>query len=97
MVSSGEKLILTGDIEMIVFCKTLLTGVSVLVLFVFAASTFVHKMIGVELVFPLQIVYLVHLVNTNYSQSFGLLKYFGFSSWNLLSIKESTANIDSVQ
>lgn len=71
---------------MIMLCKTLLTGVSVFAIAVFAASTFVHKMIGVELIFPLQIVYLVHLVNSNYSQSFSLLKYFGFASWNLQSI-----------
>lgn len=86
MISNGAKLILTGDIGLIKLCKMLLTGVSVLAIVVFAASTFVHKMIGVELVFPLQIVYLVHLVNSNYSQPFGLLKYIGFASWNLMSI-----------
>ena len=84
--TSGAKLIITGDIEMIMLCKMLLTGVSVLAIAVFAVSTFVHKMIGVELVFPLQVVYLVHMVNSNYSQSFGLLKYLGFASWNLQSI-----------
>lgn len=71
---------------MIMLCKMLLTGVSVLAILVFAVSTFVHKMIGVELVFPLQMVYFVHMVNNNYSQSFGLLKYLGFASWNLQSI-----------
>ena len=95
--TSGAKLILATDISTLALCKMLLTGVSVLVLVDFSASTFVHKMIGVELVFPLQIVYFVHMVNSNYSQSFGLLKYLGFASWNLQSISESTANIDSTQ
>lgn len=95
--TSGAKLILTSDVSTLALCKMLLTGVSVLVIVVFAVSTFVHKMIGVELIFPLQIIYLVHMVNSNYSQSFGLLKYFGFASWNLKSISWSTANIDSRQ
>lgn len=84
--TSGAKLILTSDVSTLALCKMLLTGVSVLVIVVFALSTLLHKMIGVELIFPLQIVYLVHMINTNYSQSFGLLKYFGFASWNLKSI-----------
>ena len=95
--TSGVKLVLSDDIATLVFCKKLLTGVSMFALAVFAVSTFVHKMIGVELIFPLQIVYFVHMVNSNYSQSFGLLKYLGFASWNLQSISESTANIDSTQ
>lgn len=98
MVStSGAKLILSDDVGILALCKMLLTGISMVALAVFAASTFVHKMIGVELIFPLQIVYLVHLVNINYSQSFSLLKYIGLSSWNLQSVSKSTANIDSVQ
>lgn len=84
--TSGAKLILTSDVSTLALCKMLLTGVSVLVIVVFAASTFLHKMIGIELIFPLQIVYLVHMINSNYSQSFGLLKYFGFTSWNLKTI-----------
>lgn len=84
--TSGAKLILASDVSTLALCKMLLTGVSVFAMIVFAASTFVHKMIGVELVFPLQIVYLTHMVNINYSQSFGLLKYLGFVSWNLHSI-----------
>ena len=87
MVSmSGAKLILSDDVGILALCKMILSGISVLALVVFAASTFVHKMIGIELVFPLQIIYFVHMVNSNYSQSFSLLKYLGFSSWNLRSI-----------
>ena len=98
MVStSGAKLILSDDIGVLALCKLLITGVTLFALAVFAASTFVHKMIGVELIFPLQIVYLVHLVNSNYSQSFGLLKYFGFASWNLQNVSKNTANINSIQ
>lgn len=95
--TKGAKLILTDDLEILEKCKLLLTIVSVIALAVFAVSTFVHKMIGVELIFPLQIVYLVHMVNRNYSQSFSLLKYLGFASWNLQGISKSTVNIDSAQ
>ena len=86
MVSSGAKLLLSDDIGILAKFKVVLIGISVIAFAVFAASTFVHKMIGVELIFPLQIVYFVHMVNSNYSQSFGLLKYLGFASWNLQSI-----------
>lgn len=94
---SGAKLILSDDISTLALCKMLLTGVSCFTLAVFAASTFVHKMIGIELIFPLQIVYLVHLVNNNYSQSFSLLKYLGFASWNLEGVSKNMVNIDSFQ
>lgn len=97
MSTSGAKLILSDDIGVLALCKMLIIGVTLFALAVFAASTFVHKMIGVELIFPLQVIYFVHLVNNNYTQSFGLLKYLGFASWNLQYGSKITANINSVQ
>ena len=43
------------------------TVLSISALVVFALSLFVHKMIGVELLISFQVVYLIHLVNNNYT------------------------------
>lgn len=65
-------------------------------LIVFALSMFVHKMIGVELLISFQIVYLVHLVNNQYTQEYALLKYLSYTSWNFLGISEGSTNVATV-
>lgn len=97
MTSDGAELILTGDIAGLSLCKNLLTGSSVLILLVFTISLFVHKMIGVELLCPIQTIYFVHLINNYYSQPYSLLRYLVLSSWNLTSIDNVSANVYSIR
>ena len=85
MVSGGKKLIIE-DVGMLALCKIVLNGISLLLIIVFLLSMFVHKMIGVELLYPIQVIYLVHLTNSNYTTLYSLLKFISLSSWNLKSI-----------
>lgn len=93
MTSHGNKLTLSSNL---VFVKNLFLVLSILAILVFASSLFVHKMIGVELILPFQIVYLVHLVNNQYTQEYGLLKYIAYTSWNFLDISEGSTTIATV-
>lgn len=96
MTSNGAKLIVFGDLAFLALCKTLLSGLSVVFLIVFISSLFVHKMIGVELLYPVQAIYVLHLIDSNYTQIFGLLKYLALTSWNLPSFFKVSTNINSI-
>lgn len=89
MISGGKKLVIE-DVGMLALCKTVLTGLSFLLILVYLVSMFVHKMIGVELLYPIQVIYLVHLANSNYTTLYSLLKYLSLSSWNLKSFFQTS-------
>ena len=65
MVSNGSKLIVNPDIDLLAMCKSILKGLSILAIVVFFVSILVHKMIGVELIHPLQVIYIIHLTTND--------------------------------
>lgn len=97
MTSNGSKLLVSDKVGLLQLVKKIIAGKSIAAFVTFVLSWFMHKMIGIELVFPLQIVYFAHLINRNYSPEYGLLRYLGFTSWNLFSVTDGTTNIDSVR
>lgn len=97
MTSNGSKLLVSDKVDLLLLVKKMIAGKSIAAFPTFVLSWFVHKMIGIELVFPLQIVYFTHLINRHYSPEYGLLRYLGFTSWNLFSVTDGTTNIDSAR
>lgn len=89
MISGGKKLIIE-DVGMLALCKIVLNGISLVLIMVFFVSMFVHKMIGVELLYPIQIIYLVHLTNSDYTTLYSLLKFISLASWNFKSLFETS-------
>jgi hypothetical protein len=95
MVSNGIKLIIVKDWSQFLSFKNTVCGLSLTILALFFVSLFVHKMIGVELIHTYQVVYLVHLVNPNYTPHYSLLKWFALTVYDFLSASNGCTNIDS--
>jgi hypothetical protein len=96
MVSNGTKLIIVKNLSQFLYFKDAVCGLSLTILALFFISLFVHKMIGVELIHTYQIVYLVHLVNPNYSPHYGLLRWFALTVFDFLSPSNGYINIGSI-
>lgn len=50
----------------------------------FAVGSLTHKMIGLETLVPIQIIYLTHLLNNNVTPIYSMLSFFANSVFNLL-------------
>ena len=96
MTSNGAKLVVFGDLAFLALCKALFSLLSIVFLAAFVGSVFVHKMIGVELLYPVQLVYVLHLIDSDYTQIFGLLKFLAPTSWNMFSFSKASSNINSI-
>lgn len=62
----------------------MLEAISWAVLAVFCLSIFINKMIGVELVQNMQLIYYVHLIHSKYSSFFSVFGFLSNSSFNFL-------------
>jgi hypothetical protein len=96
MVSNGAKLIIVKDWSQFLSFKDAVCGLSLTILALFFVSLFVHKMIGVELIHTYQVVYLVHLVNPNYTPHYSLLRWFALTVFDFLSPSNGYTNIGSI-
>jgi hypothetical protein len=96
MVSNGTKLIIVKDLSQFLSFKNAVCGLSLTILALFFISLFVHKMIGVELIHTYQVVYLVHLINPNYTPHYSLLRWFALTVFDLLSASNGYTNINSI-
>jgi hypothetical protein len=67
------------------------------ILVVFLASLFVHKMIGVELIFSFQVITLVHSLNSHYTATYGLFHVLSLLNANPLYIVGFQNNVNTVQ
>lgn len=63
MISDDSKLIFIKDLKKIQLFGDILSAISILLVFAFIVSSLVNKMMGLETILPVQIVYLVHLIN----------------------------------
>jgi hypothetical protein len=67
------------------------------ILAVFLASLFVHKMIGVELIFSFQVITLVHSLNSHYTATYGLFHVLSILNANPLYFIGFQNNVNTVQ
>jgi cysteine-rich repeat protein len=95
MVSSGIKLIIIQDLPRLLSFKNAVFGLSLAILVLFLASLFAHKMVGVELIHTYQIVYLVHLLNSNYTPFYSLLRWFTLTVFDFLYAINGSINVRS--
>lgn len=82
MISNGMKLIITKDQAKILMCKQSIEIVSLVIVILFVISSLTHKMIGVEMIHSYQVIYLVHLLNGDYTQIYSVLRFFSFSAFD---------------
>lgn len=59
----------------------------------FVLGSFTHKMIGLETLVPIQIIYLTHLLNNDVTPIYSLLSFFANSAFNLLHSENHLSNI----
>lgn len=60
---------------------------------VFALGSLSHKMIGLETLVPIQLIYLTHLLNSSVTPVYKLLSFFANSAFNLLHSENHFSNI----
>ena len=63
------------------------------ILFLFTFSLLTHKMIGLELIRPFQIVYLVYLINEERTPFFSVICFLSNTAYNYLYFQDHTWNI----
>ncbi len=63
------------------------------ILFLFTFSLLTHKMIGLELIRPFQIVYLVYLINKDRTPFFSVICFLSNTAYNFLYFQDHTWNI----
>ena len=66
---------------------------SLSILFLFAISLLTHKMIGLEIMRPFQIIYLVYLINEDRTPFFSVICFLSNTGYNYLYFKDHTWNI----
>lgn len=66
---------------------------SLSILFLFALSLLTHKMIGLELMRPFQIIYLVYLINKERTPFFSVICFLSNTAYNYLYFQDHTWNI----
>jgi hypothetical protein len=59
-------------------------------------SSFVEKMVGLELLHTFQVIYFTHFTTNYYTHTYGFLRYLSFSAWNFLGISDGLTHVDSV-
>jgi hypothetical protein len=59
-------------------------------------SSFVHKMVGIELLHTFQVIYFAHFTTRYYTHTYGVLRYLSFSAWNFLNFAEGHTHVDLV-
>lgn len=96
MISNGMKLIITKDHTKMLMCKESIEIISLVIIILFVLSSLTHKMIGVEMIHSYQVIYLVHLLNGDYTQLYSLLRFFSYSAFDFLMIKDNLSTIVSV-
>ena len=81
--TNGTMTFLRNAEQMQLFSK-ILRYLSLGVVAIFCLSIVFHQMIGVETIVPFQIIYLSHLVESNYTPVFGIFGYLANSAFNFL-------------
>lgn len=95
MISEGQKLIIInseGDIQTL---NSLFYTLTLIAWSLFFLSLFSHKMIGVELIHSFQIIFFVHLVNSDYTPPFSILAQLANSGLNILFKFDQTSNVQT--
>lgn len=95
MTSNGVKLVLTKDRAKMLMCKVSIEAISLVTVILFFLASLTHKMTGVEMIHSFQVIYLVHLLNSDYTQLYSLLRLFSFSAFDLLMVKDNLSGIAS--
>ena len=72
-------------------------GISWAVLVLFVVSGFVHKMIGLELLQNIQIIYFVHIINNKYTSPFSVFMFLANLGYNFKFTQNFNANISSIK
>lgn len=95
MVSNGVKLLVTKDTAKLLACKESIEAISLAAVTLFWLASLTHKMAGVEMLHSFQVIYLVHLLNEDYTQLYSLLRFLSFSAFDFLMPKDSLSAIAS--
>ena len=66
---------------------------SLSILFLFAISLLTHKMIGLEIMRPFQMIYLVYLINEDRTPFFSVICFLSNTAYNYLYFQDHTWNI----
>ena len=95
MLSNGVKLLFTKDQAKMLMCRESVEALSLAIVVLFVLSCLVHKTIGVELIHSYQVIYLVHLLNGDYTQLYSFLRFFSFSAFDFLMVTNNLSGIAS--
>jgi hypothetical protein len=93
MDSNGIKLMLVNNEHYLNICHNIILGLSLSIMGIYFLSLFFHKMVGVELMHTFQVIYLVHLINNDYTSPYSLLKYFAVITFDFLNQSNNFTNI----
>jgi len=95
MTSQVDKLIVVNDYGKVAALINVMTILSFIVLFLFAAGSLSHKMIGVEILHSFQTISVLQALSNNSTPVFGLLRYLSMVSGNFLFLSNAQLNIYS--
>ena len=93
MISDDVKLIIITDKEKMLLYIKLEEIIAIITLCIFALGSLSHKMIGLETLVPIQIIYLTHLLNNNVTPIYSMLSFFADSAFNILHSSNHLSNI----
>lgn len=93
MISGGDKLVIFGDYKNEQIMRNFLTIAPIIILALFCLSLLGHKMIGIETLHPIQMIYLVHSLDSNFSLPFALFKYLTYVTLNFGYLTNQNKNI----
>lgn len=95
MISDGQKLIIIsseGDIQIL---NSLFYTLTLVAWAIFLLSLFSHKMIGIQFIHNFQIIFFVHLINSDYTPPFSILAQLANSGLNILFKFDNTSNVQT--
>jgi hypothetical protein len=93
MTSNGDKLIVVRNYSTMVTLVNIMTIISFFALFLFAAGSLTHKMIGVETLHTFQIIFLLQMLNKNSTPVFGLMRSLSIVIGNFLFLINAQTDI----